>query len=81
MKKIYFVDSDGSFTDNEFERLGECQIFFDEKGDIIAAWVCNDANYRPEYMNCLLWALGYQVEQGLELTQAHKEKVFDWFGC
>ena len=52
MKTINYVCTD---------RFGEFDLFFDEKGACLGAWCCNDAMYRPEYMNGLFRRLGFNV--------------------
>jgi hypothetical protein len=44
-----------------FEDLGEVDAFFDEKLDLISWWDCNDANFRPEYMNSLFSHFGVKM--------------------
>ena len=41
--------------------LGEYDAFFDEEGNFIHGWDGNDANYRNEYMDPLMQALGVTV--------------------
>lgn len=53
MKKIYHL-----YIQNPFEAEG----FFAEDGKLLAAWHCNDANWRNEYMDPFLATLGYSVE-------------------
>ena len=56
MKKIYYVYDEG-----DCEMYGETEGFFDEKGTLLQWWCCNDANWRSEYMDPLLEALGFNV--------------------
>lgn len=46
-----------------YVRIDEDEIegFFDEAGGFVAAWCINDAHWRHEYMNPLLYSLGYNV--------------------
>lgn len=58
MKKIIYFQF---FCTDE---LGECDSFFEivnGKLVCIAAWSCNDANYRSEYMNSLFSYLGVVI--------------------
>ena len=66
MKTIYFLSI---CEDN----VGEVQGFFDEAGNVVDFWSCNDANWRGEYFDGLLSKLGYDVKypkgkKELELT-------------
>lgn len=36
------------------EDYGEWDVFFDGADNIVTYWHCNDANWRPEYMNPLV---------------------------
>lgn len=71
MLTIYHV----SLCDDE---VGEVEGFFDESGSLLATWSLNDANWRGEYQNSLLEALGIQVKTGdktlEELLKAEWEK-------
>jgi hypothetical protein len=53
MKRIYFYPYDGY--------LGEKDTFFDDNFKLIDYWDCNDASYRPEYMDSLFRQLGIEV--------------------
>ena len=53
MKTIYLVGD---------EEEGEVEGMFDDKGNIIHCWTCNDANWRNEYFDPLMEALGIKVE-------------------
>ena len=46
------------------DEVGEVEGFFDESGSLLATWSLNDANWRNEYHNSLIEALGIRVEQG-----------------
>jgi hypothetical protein len=39
----------------------EAELWFDNKGDYLYGWACNDANWRGEYMNPLMERLGFSV--------------------
>lgn len=41
----------------------EAEGFFTESGELLQAWSLNDANWRSEYMDPLLQALGFEVER------------------
>lgn len=66
MKTIYHV-----YT----ERVGEWDGFYDEDGNILAHWCLNDAHWRKEYMNGLLWALGFSPKEG---DDALEQKFVDY---
>ena len=51
---------------------GEVEGFFDEAGELIATWSLNDANWRGEYMGCLLRHFGVEVCKG---TEEHEAKL------
>lgn len=50
MKILYYVCCDSD--------LGE--FFFDDKFEVITYWSSNDASWRSEYMDPLLFALGFK---------------------
>lgn len=53
----------------------EADAFFDTKHKLLAAWSMNDANWRSEYMNPLLEALGVEVVQIEEEDLEYKSLV------
>jgi hypothetical protein len=55
MSKIYYVYDEGD------DEHGEIDGFFNEEGNLIHAWACNDAIWRPEYQTPLLEKLGFEV--------------------
>ncbi len=50
MKTIYHIS------------IAEYDFFFDAKGEHLAHWYLNDADYRNEYMDTLMESLGIKVE-------------------
>lgn len=51
MKPVYYYYCEDAEVDS----------FYDETGQLLDFWSCNDANWRQEYMNGLLESLGYTV--------------------
>lgn len=72
MRTIYIVDACD-------ENLGEAQGVFDEKGKLISAWSCNDANWRDEYFNGFMKTLGITVKSR-KTTASDIAKLKDHFG-
>lgn len=64
MKKLYHVYTTW---------FGEMEFFFDGRGKLLHYWALNDANWRSEYMDPLMEALGYQVHS-VEATDPRFEK-------
>lgn len=54
MKKIYFL----YLCDDD---VGEVEGMFDEQGEMLGNWCCNDATWRGEYFNGFIESLGYEV--------------------
>lgn len=52
MTTIYFAQYDG------FEVEG----FYNEAGELLHTWCCNDATWRSEYLNPLMTKLGITVD-------------------
>lgn len=46
----------------EDDDVGEVEGFYKDS-ELLATWCANDARWRSEYMNSLLEALGFTVEQ------------------
>ena len=64
----------------------EAEFFFDNKGQLLCGWACNDAHWRSEYMNPLLNRLGFEIDYIFEPKEfpeiywkAH-ELATDWWG-
>ena len=55
MKKVHRLHVEGDSD------LGEVEGMFSEEGELLGAWCLNDAQYRVEYMNGFLAALGFDV--------------------
>lgn len=61
MKKIYLFSNDVDAEDDDENALGEYEAFFDDNKKFLAGWSLNDAQWRDEYMDGLMQALGYEV--------------------
>lgn len=81
MKTIYYAYADNVCTEEQFDRLGEVEGMFDEQGKLIGAWCLNDGNWRSEYFDPFMEALGIQVD-GLppELNAVVAEEFINFFG-
>ena len=55
-RTIYIV------SEFEHDELYEAQAVFDEKGRLLGAWFCNDANWRSEYFDGFMAELGIVVD-------------------
>lgn len=55
--------------------FGEMQFFFDAKHNLLHYWACNDANWRAEYMDPLMKALGFKMEGAEETDPRFAEKI------
>lgn len=52
------------------EKIGEVDAFASEKGELITWWSNNDADWREEYMQPLMTAVGVEVvEAGISLRK------------
>lgn len=49
-----------------YDGENEIEGMFDENGEWLGAWCCNDANWRNEYFDGFLEALGISVESAPE---------------
>jgi hypothetical protein len=47
---------------------------FDENGELLDMWSCNDATFRTEYFSRFLEKLGIRVE---EATEEMEKKLYD----
>lgn len=56
MKKLYFCNTDDDLIEG----------VFNEKGELLDAWSPNDANWRNEYFNGFMAALGFDCVDGDE---------------
>lgn len=43
------------------EQIGEVEGIFDEDGNMLGTWDCNDVQFREEYYNPFLKKLGFKV--------------------
>lgn len=61
------------------ESCGEIEGFFNDKGELLESWSCNDATWRGEYFDGLFLTLGIKIEypKGKELKEL-KKKLIDW---
>lgn len=64
----------------------EGEFWFNNKGEFLQGWACNDANWRSEYMNPLLESLGFEVvsiyepDKFSEIYYKAEELASDWWG-
>jgi hypothetical protein len=71
LPKIYHM----WFCDDD---TGEVEGVFNEAGELLSHWSCNDASLRVEYMSGLFERLGYDLHRASSLPkkkQAAMEKV------
>ncbi len=59
-KKVYCV----------FIESPEMQAMFDEKGELLDFWFCNDASWRTEYFS------GFMSKMGIEVIDRIQDKKF-----
>lgn len=45
------------------EKHGECEGAFDEHGNLLDFWSCNDASWRNEYFSPFLKKLGIETQE------------------
>lgn len=53
---------------------GEVEGVFNEAGELLSWWACNDASLRPEYMRGLFTALGYDLRRISDVPAAKRKK-------
>lgn len=63
--KMWFADDD----------TGEVEAVFNEAGDLLHWWSCNDASLRTEYLAPLFGALGYDLCSTDDLSAAKQKKL------
>ena len=52
MKTVYYAYN---------EEYGEVEGMFDEAGELLGTWCCNDANWRHEYFDSFMLSLGVSI--------------------
>lgn len=55
--------------------FGENQFFFDDYGNLLGWWTCNDASWRHEYMNPMMKALGIDVRTAQDTDPRFEDKI------
>lgn len=71
MQKIFIV---------YVEEEGEIEGAFDEEGNLLHWWCCNDASWRNEYFSPLMKQLGYEfVHSDDEVLEAKLIEVTEGF--
>jgi hypothetical protein len=66
LKKIYFAS---------VEDVGEVEGMFDEKGELIDTWCCNDGTWRGEYFDHFIKYLGAEIFYYYNTPKALREKM------
>ena len=61
------------------DRIGEAEGFFDDEGNLLTAWSCNNVSWPDEYMDSLLEKLGYKVSH-YRAEDEILQKLADYFG-
>ena len=65
MRTIYIIG---------IEDVGEVEGAFDDKGELLDTWCCNDATWRHEYFEGLMNALGVTVADPPKRLRSKMEK-------
>lgn len=63
------------------EEAGEVEGMFDENGELLGIWSCNDASWRNEYFSPFMKRLGITIERATpEMEQRLYDKANEMWG-
>ena len=68
------------FIDLVSDDVGEVQGFLSADGELLHMWSTNDANYRGEYIDPLLRALGYEIDHSGQFEERFEQLARERFG-